>query len=79
MRLWCHRYSGLGLRSIVRRPGQVACSATHVEVSFDLDLADIRLRRIGLDIDPGWVSWFGRIVKFHYGIANRIKRPQPCH
>jgi hypothetical protein len=71
MRLWCRRYSRLGLQRIVRRAGQVACSATHAEVSFELDLADIRLRRIGLDIDPVWVSWFGRIVKFHYGIANR--------
>src|SRR6185436_6794995 len=52
MRLWCRRYTGLGLRSLVRRTGEVACSPTHVDVSFELDLADIRLRRSGLDIDP---------------------------
>ena len=24
------------------------------------------IRRVGLDIDPGWVPWLGRIVTFHY-------------
>jgi hypothetical protein len=24
------------------------------------------VRRLGLDIDPGWLPWFGRVVAFHY-------------
>jgi hypothetical protein len=31
-----------------------------------LEAADLRLRRAGLDSDPGWVPWFGRIVSFHF-------------
>jgi len=27
---------------------------------------DIDIRRVGLDIDPGWVPWLGRTVTFHY-------------
>jgi hypothetical protein len=71
MRLWCRRYCGLGLLGVVRRTGYIVYSATHVNASFDLKAADIRLRRAGLDIDPGWVAWFGRIVTFHYGAVNR--------
>jgi hypothetical protein len=26
----------------------------------------MRIRRAGLDIDPGWVPWLGRVVSFHY-------------
>jgi hypothetical protein len=71
MRLWCRRYCGSGLVSVVRRTGYIVHSATHVNVNFDLKAADIRLRRAGLDIDPGWVAWFGRIVTFHYGAEHR--------
>jgi hypothetical protein len=35
-------------------------------VFFDLAAADVRVRRSGLDIDPGWVPWLGRVVRFHY-------------
>jgi len=24
------------------------------------------VRRLGLDLDPGWLPWFGRVVRFHY-------------
>jgi hypothetical protein len=27
----------------------------------------LAVRRAGLDLDPGWVPWFGRVVGFHYG------------
>ena len=35
-------------------------------VLFDLTRVDIRIRRAGLDIDPGWVPWLARVVLFHY-------------
>jgi hypothetical protein len=31
-----------------------------------LSAADLRIRRAGLDIDPGWIPWFARVVTFHY-------------
>jgi hypothetical protein len=39
---------------------------TDLDVSLPLEEADIRVRRAGLDLDPGWVPWFGRVVRFHY-------------
>jgi hypothetical protein len=40
------------------------------ETHLDLDLAaneiDIALRLSGLDLDPGWVPWLGRVVTFRY-------------
>ncbi len=65
-RRWLRRGPGVGLASLVRRPGRVAWSPTHVDVVFDLAGADLRVRRHGLDIDPGWLPWFGRVVAFHY-------------
>ena len=57
---------GLSLRALIRRPGRVVLTATHWDTIFDLDDTDLRLRRIALDSDPGWVPWLGRVVQFHY-------------
>ena len=41
-------------------------------VSFTFD----PLRRHGLDSDPGWVPWFGRIVAFHFVTADLLPAPE---
>ena len=56
----------IGLATLVVRPAKLAVTATHVDVFFPLTAADIRIRRAGLDVDPGWVPWFARVVTFHY-------------
>jgi hypothetical protein len=66
-RRFLRRRARIGLASLVLRPARVALTATHVDVFFRLTTADVRIRRAGLDIDPGWVPWFGRVVAFHYG------------
>ena len=66
MRLWLQQYANLGLRELVWRPGRIAATRTHIDVLLDLEQADIRIRRAGLDIDPGWVPWLGRVVLYHY-------------
>jgi hypothetical protein len=48
------------------RPGSFTLTPTHLDIFFQLDQADIRIRRAGLDLDPGWVPWLGRVVLFHY-------------
>ena len=64
---------GLPLAAIVRRRGWLYTTATHIDVFFDLAQADLRLRRHGLDLDPGWLPWFRRVVTFYYeaGLAQR--------
>ncbi len=66
VRRWCRRAGRLGVRAIVFRRGRITVSRTELDVTMPLDSADIRIRRAGLDIDPGWTPWFGRVVRFHY-------------
>ncbi len=63
----CRRSTGLGLRTLTLRPARLAWTETHVDAHFRLDQADVRIRRAGLDFNPGWVPWLGRVVTFHYG------------
>jgi hypothetical protein len=66
VRRWCWRAGRLLVSDVVNRSGRVLSSRTDVDVSFALDDADVRIRRIGLDIDPGWLPWLGCVVRFHY-------------
>ena len=65
-RHWLQRRARLGLVALVRRPARLAFTATHIDVRFPLAGADVRVRRAGLDIDPGWLPWFGRVVAFQF-------------
>ena len=65
-RRWLRLRAGIGPASLVLRPGAIDLSATHADLLFDLRDADLRVRRAGLDLDPGWVPWLGRVVSFHY-------------
>lgn len=66
MRGSCVTGAAMTLRALVRRSGRVTATPTHIDVLFDHRQADVRIRRAGLDVDPGWVPWFGRVVHFHY-------------
>jgi hypothetical protein len=65
-RRWLRRYAGIGLRDLVRRSARFEMTSTHLDFWFDPAHADIRVRKAGLDIDPGWLPWWGRAVAFHY-------------
>ncbi len=60
------RLTGLNLRAIIRRPALVTLTPTHADLFFRANEADLRLRRVGLDLDPGWVPWLGRAVSYHF-------------
>lgn len=60
------RHAGIGLVALVRRAASIVVTPTHVDVVLPLAQADVALRRVGLDSDPGWLPWFGWIVGFHY-------------
>lgn len=46
---------------------RVVVTRSHVDVHFRLEDVSLPLRRAGLDVDPGWLPWLGRVVRFHYG------------
>lgn len=61
-----YRYATMSLRSLIKRDGQIAATKTHLDFLFDMNQLDIRIRKAGIDINPGWVSWLGMVVEFHY-------------
>lgn len=65
-RRWCRRFARIGLSELVCRAGRVSQMRTHIDVLFDHRQADVRVRKAGLDLNPGWVAWLGRVVTFYY-------------
>ena len=63
---YLRRFAKMNLRTLIMRPAWVALSSTHMDISAALPQLDIRVRSAGLDINPGWVSWLGRVIQFHY-------------
>ena len=63
---YLRRYAWIGLKGLMNREGHVAITKTHLDILFDPKTSDNRIRIAGLDIDPGWVTWLGRVVQFHY-------------
>jgi hypothetical protein len=48
---------------------QQAClwaTETHLDLELETQTVDVALRLSGLDLDPKWVPWLGRVVTFHY-------------
>jgi hypothetical protein len=52
--------------AILRRPGHLFVTSSHVDVVMPLASADLDVRRAGLDRDPGWLPEYGRVIYFHY-------------
>ena len=63
---WLRTFTPLRLADVVVRWGTVSATPTHLDVTMPLHTVDVRVRTAGLDLDPGWVPWFGRVVRFHY-------------
>jgi len=72
LRRWCRRYARIGLQALVCRTGRVSVTPTHIDIFFDHQQADLRIRKVGLDINPGWVAWLGRVVTYHYLYGEQI-------
>ncbi len=60
------RLAHLGLRALVLRPGRLVTTRTHLDIVFAASQVDIRIRRAGLDVNPGWVPWLARVIQYHY-------------
>jgi hypothetical protein len=49
-----------------RRLARLRADETHVDVDFLAETIDLDLRLAGLDLNPGWTPWLGRVVTFQY-------------
>jgi hypothetical protein len=47
-------------------PGRLHVTATHVELTMDLERISVPARMAGLDRDPGWQAPFRRVILFHF-------------
>ena len=63
---WCWHDGGITVRDVVNRRGLLSLNRTDLDVTLPLSSTELRIRRVGLDIDPGWLPWFGKVVRFHY-------------
>ena len=63
---WLWRNARLNLVLLVRRNAALVATRTHIELLFVNPDADLRIRRLGLDSDPGWVPALSRVILYHY-------------
>lgn len=63
---WVERHVDLAPDALVARQAVVSSTPTHTDVVLPLSAIDLAIRRLALDVDPGWVPWLGRVVRFHY-------------
>jgi hypothetical protein len=77
LRKYLHQKPNLRINQLVTRVGELACTATHLDMSFDASVIQLNVRRWALDLSPGWCPWLWRVVTIHYdfgrheyGLAN---------
>ncbi len=63
---WCALHLDMAVTDVLWRPAYFVATRTHIDVIFEHEQVDTRLRRTGLDFDPNWVAWLGRVILFHY-------------
>ena len=68
---WLRRTARRRLHDLVQRPGKLLWSDDRLQITFPLTAADIRLRLLALDRDPGWTDWLGLSVRFTFSDEGR--------
>lgn len=63
---WLRRKARRKLADVVRRQGWILAGPETTLVRFPLNRIDMSLRRLALDVDPGWVDWLGRSYRMIY-------------
>lgn len=48
-------------------PAQVQLEQAYLQVYLHESAVRLDLRLAGLDLNPGWVPWLGRVIYFHFG------------
>lgn len=66
--------SGVWDKELLLTPTLVSLTASHLDLHMRLEDARPDVRQVGLDRDPGWVDWLGRIVTFHFGAVSELIR-----
>ena len=59
MNLWQSDWIYLAARAEVNQ--------AYINIYLDNSSVNLQLRLAGLDVNPGWIPWLGRVIYFHYG------------
>jgi hypothetical protein len=54
------------LDTVCRRGGRLRFEPGWIELRLPLNAIDTSVRRLGLDLDPGWLPWLGCVVRIVY-------------
>jgi hypothetical protein len=54
------------LRATCRRDGRLRMEPGWIELHLPLSAVETPIRRLGLDLDPGWLPWLGCVVRIIY-------------
>lgn len=54
------------LAAVCRRVGWLVLEPGWIELHLPLDSVDIRVRRLGLDLDPGWIAPLACVLRIRY-------------
>lgn len=57
---------------LCQMPALLLASRSHLDVHFRMQDIRLDVRRVALDINPGWLPWLGRVVNFHYSQAPEL-------
>jgi hypothetical protein len=52
--------------TLFQHRGRLYVSPTHLDVVLELDEISVPVRLAGLDVNPGWLATFGRVVAFYF-------------
>lgn len=63
---------------LLARPALVSCTRSHLDICYPQEYASLAVRLAGLDLDPGWVPWLGRVVAFHYVHSPLFEQWEPA-
>jgi hypothetical protein len=59
-------------------PARFEIDQAYVHGYLDNSTVCLDIRRAGLDINPGWVPWLGRVINFHYGSYPELQLQVGC-
>ncbi len=57
---------GVWTPSLLSLPARIRYNASHIDMYSALSNVRLDLRLAGLDVNPGWIPWLGRVVQFHF-------------
>ena len=60
------RYPDVWNRELIHIPAIVLYTASHIDCYLPIASVRLAVRIHGLDVNPGWVPWLGRVITLHY-------------